>query len=131
MGEIRLTKKFTTSYNSQKIKWFVGDVNFDYAVKIGCGEWKVEGKSKSGRLTNLDGFFWEAWGSCNGHGYQLFAWCSRRKKRWWQFWIKPYHGEVFYLKDIKVCIKEGKPYFDKQTYNLLTQSLPINTITNG
>ena len=114
-------KNYKSKYNGHEIKWFIGDIGFQHAVDIGDVKWITDKKGNtSGRITNMKGFIWEAWGSFNGRAYQLFAYCSRKKRRWWQFWFLGY--ELVYIKDPIICCKEGDHYFDKETYDLLSGS---------
>lgn len=70
-----------TEYNGQKVHWFIGD--FD-----------------------ADNDHWQAWGSCNGHAYQLFA---------------KYHEGTRTLFDIIVLYDPNNPYHHQETYELLTK----------
>ncbi len=67
-------------YNGIRVHWFIGDLN-----------------SKS---------CWEAWGSCLGKAYQLFAWYNRETKE---------------LTEICVNKDNGSSYFSQENYNLLTK----------
>lgn len=62
----------TMMYNGIPVKWFIGDINRERAKELGINvRWiGVAGQTK----IEKDGPFWEAWGSCLGHAYQLFAW---------------------------------------------------------
>lgn len=68
-----------TEHNGQKVHWFIGDFNSDLEA-------------------------WEAWGSCNGHAYQMFS-LYRAKE----------------LLNPIVLSDESNPYFHKETYDLLTK----------
>jgi hypothetical protein len=67
-------------YNNVDVKWFIGDYN-----------WK--------------GQFWEAWGSCEGRPYQMFAKFNQYSR---------------VLSDLHVFNNRTNIYFHEPTYNLLT-----------
>lgn len=72
-----------TEYNGQKVKWFIGDTDFNNGL-------------------------WQAWGSCNGHAYQMFAHFNYSTRE---------------LSGIKVLPRVAGQdyYFHKETYDLLTK----------
>lgn len=70
-----------TEHNGRQVHWFIGDYN-----------------------TSLQA--WEAWGSCNGHAYQMFS---------------LYHQETRTLINPIVLNDEGNIYFHQETYDLLTK----------
>lgn len=115
-------ENYTSYFNGNKIKWFIGDLNIWHAIKNGDAV-QIKDLKKNTRniIINNEGFIWEAWGSFNNHPYQLFAYCSRRKRKWWQFWLSK--KERFYIKNPVYCKKEGDLHFDEKTRGLLMTNL--------
>lgn len=92
----------TISYNGIPVKWFIGDINFKKAVEIGCAKKDDKGIT----ITNKDGHYWEAHGSCLGKAYQMFAW---------------FNTETLELIDIRANKGGERTNFDQEIYNKLTR----------
>lgn len=97
---IVLPANYRTVHGGIEIKWFIGDINFDIAVKLGCAEWI----GNTGRMLKNSGAYWEAWGSLNGKAYQLAAWFDR---------------ETRVLSNITILDDEANYYYSKETVDLL------------
>lgn len=104
MMDCILPKDKFVEYNGIKTKWFIGDINHSKAKELGLNpRW-----DKDGHLID-SGPYWEAWGSCNGQMYQLFAW---------------YNSATRELIDIHALERvEGQDhYFHQETYDMLTKN---------
>lgn len=100
-----LPEDHKTIYNGVEVKWFIGDINHGRAEKLGL---KPRWEGFPGAVTMIDdGPIWEAWGSCMGKAYQLFAW---------------FDGVTRELIDPHPLQRvEGQDYyFDQEIYNKLT-----------
>jgi hypothetical protein len=92
-------------YNGVKVHWVIGDVNMAKATELGL----VEEKEKNIFGLTGDGPYWEAWGSCNGRPYQLFAWFDKGTQM---------------LSNIIVLNDPKNDYFHQETYEILTKANP-------
>jgi len=93
----------TMMYNGIPVKWFIGDLNFSRAKELGCTE--PFGYSGGCKVVK-PGPYWEAWGSCLGKAYQLFAY---------------FNEETSELTEIRVCENNGSSYFSQENYDKLTK----------
>lgn len=109
-----LGKNRQTKFNGQQVRWFIGDLNFGKAKELGC----IKNINETQRIINNNGFYWEAWGSCNGKMYQLFAWYNKEKNELSDINVLP--PKIYYTNRDGETIEEDSYYFDQQTYDLLT-----------
>lgn len=93
-----------TEFNGIKIRWFIGDINTSKAKELGLNP-RWTGELGSTKLID-SGPYWEAWGSCLGKAYQLFAW---------------FDTETRELIDIHPLANNGSPYFKQENFDLLTK----------
>lgn len=74
-----LSSTYTTKYNGQQIKWFIGDWN-----------------SAKGA--------WEAWGSCNKRAYQLSAWYDGQTRILSDISVCNKPGDDYYHKETNILL---------------------------
>ena len=108
-----LPKTRITNYNGIEVKWFIGDINRDRALTVGAVK-EVSGyKTISGK-----GAYWEAWGSANGHAYQLCAWYDEITRELVD--IRVLGPKQIIINSDGTRTEEHAYYFHKKTYDLLT-----------
>lgn len=109
-GKKILPKDHYTTYNGVKVKWFIGDINFIQAKKIGFLD--ESGKVKSG------GSYWHAWGCCGEHPYQLMGWYNNETRELSNVFVLPeFHEQEQPDGSMK---KVRSPYFNPAVYSQLT-----------
>lgn len=105
-------------YNGVKVHWFIGDWNSYRAEKLGLTYTNEEGHICS---KTDNGACWEAWGSCNGRAYQMFAWFDSGKRQLSEIMVNPKKQK--YQDDKGNTYKKDAYYFHQETYDLLTKDL--------
>ncbi len=111
---VLLPEDRTIIYNGVETRWFIGDINISRALRLGC----VTQEDGNRFITNHDGAFWEAWGSCNGRVYQLSAWYSAKTRELVDIEVLPRKQKKVNLDG--TTVEEDAYYFHEETYRLLT-----------
>lgn len=109
--KIILKDDYTTEIGGLKMSWFIGDINWSQADRLGLLKWENPSKQCGAKLLG-EGAYWEAFAKFNNRIYQMSAY---------------YNCETKELSDFYVSTNDSS-YFNKENYEILINNPEIKKL---